>query len=544
MISSLNSVRALLGGATLLGAVACGGSPPARPGDEWAPRAGAELVAGSSLDQYGLLVVPQRGGPAHLRSFRDPSNVLWSGRTPLPASSAVYSLEASILLRTEQGRLYRYRPGPESLTEVGRVGPNARWWGGGGSGVLVDGSTVIEISEQGEWRHEFPGAVLWAAPVENEGMAVLEGPVARPTLSIREREGKSPAARASILVSTPGVVTAWGRRLALAEPDAGLALLDVPGLEPDRTVKLDRPLTALAASPSSHEIYVATRGPVRLLAVSRFSGEVRELGRFERPLQVIRPAVLGGSLLLFDGEASWLVPVRGRQPEPLPTRWRRDLPLALPGPRVLVATDSGLAMWDPAGSEAPTPLAAPSDAWWLPLRWHPSAAARRAGRAAGAEAGEEGGEGGENERQVAVRVETGFGVAPSHGVAQAPADAAAEPGPEELSASLAPPPIPTDEAAAGSTRSLMPAGFYAVVSSSQALGGIRTLARRLSAAGFPTRIQRHRDEANEVWYRALVGPYTSRRAAERMGRRLRRERGLQSWIAEVAPDSRLEEVVP
>jgi len=95
---------------------------------------------------------------------------------------------------------------------------------------------------------------------------------------------------------------------------------------------------------------------------------------------------------------------------------------------------------------------------------------------------------------------------------------------------------PGAEVAGGAAE--IPPGFYAIVGSSLNYSGIAGLTRNLSEAGFPTRIQRHRDEANEMWYRALVGPYANREAAEAAALTLRQERGLQGWIAEIGPDVR------
>ena len=43
----------------------------------------------------------------------------------------------------------------------------------------------------------------------------------------------------------------------------------------------------------------------------------------------------------------------------------------------------------------------------------------------------------------------------------------------------------------------------------------------------------HVDEAGDMWYRLLVGPYISRSSADTVSSELRRERGIDAWIQEI-----------
>ena len=83
----------------------------------------------------------------------------------------------------------------------------------------------------------------------------------------------------------------------------------------------------------------------------------------------------------------------------------------------------------------------------------------------------------------------------------------------------------------------VPPGFYAIAASSQRVGGVRELSEALDGEGDPTLVVPRRDEANEVWYRVMVGPYRTRAEAEELLLSLRRERGIQGWIREVAEET-------
>ena len=58
---------------TLLASVPACGAPPA---DQPEPLHGADLVAGTSLDRHGLLVISKQPGVAEFRSIDDPSTII------------------------------------------------------------------------------------------------------------------------------------------------------------------------------------------------------------------------------------------------------------------------------------------------------------------------------------------------------------------------------------------------------------------------------------------------------------------------------------
>jgi len=81
-------------------------------------------------------------------------------------------------------------------------------------------------------------------------------------------------------------------------------------------------------------------------------------------------------------------------------------------------------------------------------------------------------------------------------------------------------------------------GFYAVANSSRQLSSLGELRVALETSGYSTHVLPRIDEANDIWYRLLVGPYASRPAAEAVSRELRRQRGIDAWIYEVSGDRR------
>lgn len=528
--------------------LACGGE-----GGEEAPRRspdpvrGAALVVGSTAGSWGLLVVPWAGGRPELRALDDPSRTIWNGRTSLPPSVEAHALEGGVVvLLTEGGTVERYDAAVDAVAAVGRVGGGATWerFGGVGAWLEADRRSALLVSATDAWRVSLPEDARWVAPVGLGSLAAILGTAEEGravVLASREETsdgsaedgaGPGPDARGDppLPLRPPAAVTAFGRRLAAVGADGRrLVLLSLPELETLGEVEFEGSVRSLAASPSTHEIYVAVgEAPARLVAFDRLAGRTRVWAEIEGPVAWIRPAVLGGHLLVGGRERAWLVPLGGGEAVALPGRPRADLPVGLPGERALVRTDAGVAEWfrDAGGEGRLSPARGPGEAWWLPVRWRPPSPERVAAADGPAESGSvedpgaaEGPEAGERLADAAARP------AGSPGAADAAAPGTPSPPPEEA--------VRLDH---------LEPGFYAIVSSSQRREAIAALVGGLSEAGFRAAVQRHRDEAGEVWFRAMVGPYETREGAEAAARQLRRERGLQAWISEVGPDVRPEDL--
>lgn len=500
----------------------CGDGERVSEADTAVPARGVSLVVGTSLERWGVLVVPHSGGAPQLRAVPDLTDSLWQGSAELPASSEARPLGGAVVLRTPDGEVFRYLPSGDVLERIGAVGPNAVWSGFGDSGLFVDPDSdlAVVISPADTTVFRLPRPPRWAAPLEGGGLVALLDDGGR--LLVWRDDATQPAETAYPGIGPPGLVTAWGGQAVFAAPAADrLRIIDLGSLETVAEPKLEGPAISLAVSPSSHRIYAGIAEEPVLLAVDRFSGDSRRIDDFSAPVEALRPSLFGGSVLAFDGIRTWVVDAAGRS-EPVPGEWRSDLPVAV-GDELLTVVDGNLGLWSP-GDPIRRPVDAPSDAWWVPVRWRPPTL-RPTAVATGDTAGRVPGE---------AMAETGPPIAgemlagdPSPDRPQ-PGDSAVRPGTPAVEQS--------EDRPEEEPRPEISPGFYVIVSSSLNRGGISDLTRTLSEAGYPSRIQRHRDEAREMWYRALVGPYPNREAAETAARRLRTERGLQGWISEVGPD--------
>lgn len=515
---------------------ACGGDgerpTPPEGGAGSPPLEGTSLLVGTSLEDWSLLAVPRDGGVVQARSVRDPSRVVWEGGSSLPDAEEVHLLEGPlVVLRTADGGVYRYDPRADSLARVGEVSAEARWssWAGYGLFTEPGGFELLEIGPEGAWRYRIGRRPRWAGPAEGGRIATLvarsEDGDSPPDLWMLGRGENEPVARAEAAYAPPALVTAWGTRLVAASPEGDeLRFVTLPELTRSDAVSLGGPLRTLVASPSSHELYAGVGAPPRLLRINRFAAEAEPMIELDREVREVRPAVLGHFLLVHDGNGPLWVPLDGGPRRRLEGEWRADLPMGTPDGRVILASGDGLRIWDPERDREPRSLEAPADRWWGAVRWNPAPPSVVADR-------------------VTAREET-----PPAGARPSAAD-------------TSPPPAPGPDAAAAGRdtvadvgearpsgeeaprrRGDVPPGHYAVVVAAQDSGGVRRVLGDLQGSGWPTAMQRHRDDAGEIWFRGMVGPYGSREEADAAARQLRRERGTSVWVTEVRGGATSEEI--
>ena len=440
---------------------------------------------GSTAAEYGLLTVPRGGGPADLRSLVAPDSVIWSGTTALPVVTDARVLDGrTVVLLGEDGRVSRFDPADDEVSELARVSPGARFSGASGSAIaLIDDSTnqVLRIGSGALAQFQLEAELSWAGPVQG-GLAVILASEPHELRILREAESEPVAQRE---VGGPsGLVTVWGQRVVVQSADRrSLDLYATDDGSLDQSIPLNEPVSAIAGSPSTHEIYIGAEDPPRLIRVNRISGSRQNVRDFSAPLQEIRTSLFGATILVAAADGMGTIAPGDPVWRPLPGSWRSDLPLGLPDGRAIALVDDEARLVGGRG-EAGVPLAGGAPAWWLPIRWMPR------------------------------RVRT-----PAPGVVGTETQLQAED-------SVSGPADPTPDLS----------GHYAIVASASRQEGVRSLLSSLSSSGYRTRLQEFSDAAGRTWYRGLVGPYPTRSRAQAAAQQLGREQNLQAWVTEIRDD--------
>ena len=476
--------------------------------------AAESLVVGDWSADVGLLVVPTEEGRPELRAAADPSFVVWRGAARLPgAESAKVVDDRSILLRTPGRALHRFDPGEGGAMRVPGVEDVEGWSASAGQVAVWSDDTILVIGDGDRRAYRTPGTVAWAAALDDAGVVALVDTGSGTVLAALD-ETSQVTGQIDLGVRPPGLATAWGRS-ALFLTSSGRELISVrlPDLEVERRFDFRGPVTAIALSASSHEVYVARPG--RIEAVDRITGDTRKLAELDGEIVELRAGIYGQQLLAFDGSAVFRISLTGERPVRLDVDWRADLPLGLPAGDVLALRGDTVYLVRASDDADPGPLTivdGPVDAIWLPIRWNPSAE-RVAGPAATAERPE----------TPTVEPQASDSVLAGSSQTEEPVDAQLEAAAEDRA--------PTDSVVAAFGAPA--AGYYAVAMASPEADGVLELISALARSGYPTAVQRRRDDGGQLWYRALLGPYSVRERADAAARQLRRERGLDAWVTEV-----------
>lgn len=496
----------------------CGDSPP--EGTE--PLQGPDLVAGTSLLRHGLLTIPRAGGVAAVRSIEDPLHVRWRGGVELPASVEAHAVDRSAVLRAEDGEISLYTPATETVRSLGSVPATARWVAAGDGGAFVARERALVVRPGAAREVTTDGSFVWVGPASSGRVVALVETGSGHRLDVWE-EAETPATSATVESPGPVALTGAGRELLLPEGEDGrLVERSLPELTATERFSLGRPPTLLATSASEHRLFAATAGDDRLVTVDRYGWARLERSRTEGSVRGMRGSVTGDLLLYADQAGVWAVDPEEGSPVTIESDWRADLPLALPGGRVLGIQDGHVRLFGPEGEPGDV-VPDGADAWWLPIRWRP-----RAIEVLTLATDTTSDTGGEGEREVGERPAefqtvglTTIGQVSGRAVAAEPPSDRAERFLEE-------------ETAEARASARVPNGFYAVATSSRQLPSLRDLQRSLEGSGYPTQVLPRVDEANETWYRLLVGPYDTRERAEAAASELRRDRGISAWIQEVS----------
>ena len=502
---------------TLLVSFAACGSPPT---DQPEPLYGADLVAGTSLERHGLLVIPRKPGVAEFRSMEDPSTTRWTGRLILPATTAAYGLGRAVVVR-HQGGASLYTPSPESLTLLPNVPPQAKWISSSSGGAFVAGGWALTVTSSTSRVITADGEILWAAPIADDRAVGLIDSPSGPKLVVWEAEEEIPSNTRSVSTRGPVIVTGWGNEVVGTSNDGtGLIRWSIPDLESVEVLKIENTVAALATSPSQHRIYVVMVGNPELLAVDRYDWQVVGSVHNDEHFEALRISKTDDRILAYDGTTVWSMRAGGTNKMAIPSQWRSDFPISLLDGSTLVLDSVGLGVYGADGSYMKA-VDGPLSAWWIPVHWGPRAPVMAVSSMPEDTVGQ---------LELSPISPRGIGLltmGSTAGRASVPRRRDATVSPDSRAAPNSSTTPDTQ------VRSLLNSGFYVVVNSSRQLVSLEGLEEALEGSGYSTHVVPHVDEASNMWYRLLVGPYISRSSADTVSSKLRRERGIDAWIQEI-----------
>ena len=373
-------------------------------------------------------------------------------------------------------------------------------------GVAKD-TLVHRSTPSGEWELAVAEPVKALFPVPDGGLIVLSTENDRSMLRRLRPPERTIMDSASIATPTHTAISPLGDRLYLAY-GSDVAALNANTFAEVARVRFDGPVVALTTTPSGDRVFVATENSRDLAILDRYSGENTEEIQLPGVVKEVRVDPLGRLLLVRPdtGDSVWVVDVgTNRRVTTLATPWRADLPyVAADG---AIATVSGKDVhFTVPGHERPRIIVrdGAQDVWHF-VFWNGFRP-----RASGLDL------------PVVFPVDTFYYADPL-------ADSLAPPVPVAIDTTLprsqqVVPPDTTVRTPPPTT--VWSVQLAAVLSEDRA----REIARTIRVDGAQPRVVVGTVDGTRV-YRVVMGPFTSRAEADRVGR----QSGRDDWVFEGVP---------
>jgi hypothetical protein len=447
-----------------------------------------------------VLRVPRGGGPAVAYVYPALDSVVWESNARVPALGRVLSFDA------EQGALAfvdaKGAPGRLDL-RLGAVATTAK-------PVLTDvasadAEAIYGIGASGSVVRLTPSAEAWELRTPTPARAVIPQPDGwLLVLADRPDSGSGRGARKEsvlwrlrppekqlldtlVLPRAGRVIRTRVGDIVYLVADDELIGVRSRTLERMPAIEFDGPITALAPTPSGDRIFVATDSSDRLAVVDRYAEDVTSRVRLPGVARELRMDPLGRYLLVrpTSGDSAWVVAVsNGELVGMVRTEWRADLPFVAPDGALALLRGGDVTFADAATGQARARVAGGAADFWYTMSWN------------GFRPRSEELDDPVQFRVRAPRVDTTppDTLPPADTTAAAPADT--------VTAPVRPP------APAGFTVS-----FAALLNQQSAI----ELAQAIEVDGQRARVTVGQRSGTPI-YRVVLGPYSTRAEAERVGR--------------------------
>ena len=511
-------MRTLLALALVL--AACGRSD--RPADSAAHDASPSSTRATGPDPV-ILRIPRGGGPARAYVYPKLDSAVWSSPAPLPAPGRALAFDdeaGQLVLADAKGAPVRLdlRSGDVSITRKPKLLSVASVDGQSIFGV-TDSGTVARFTPSGRWSYKAPLRVRDVLP-QSDGSLLLTAErgsnailwhIWPPDTRIVDSAVIPASARAHPVQA--------GDRVVLVR-DSSVASIRGRDLTASPPVELAGKISTVAATPSGDRLYVILAGKPELRAIDRYRGG--EGDRIELPGEAIdlRMDPLGRYLLArpAKGDSAWVIALGAqRVVGAVATEWRSDLPFVAPDGRLALVSGNDVRFVDAETFRTVATVRGGGKDFWTLVSWN-------------------GFRPRDSSLDQPVHFDSGIGASgdSSAGVdsnafsggAGGIADARAGTVPLPEATTPAPAQRPSPTAPAASTNR----GYFVSVASHNNESAARADAANLVVDGVAAHVATA-PGTNGMLYRVVLGPYSSRAAAEQAGAKSKRP----YWIFEAGP---------
>jgi cell division septation protein DedD len=450
-----------------------------------------------------VLRVPRNGGEARVYAYPRLDTVMFSAPgAPAPAHVLAFDDEAGSIAYVDAkglpGRI-DFRQGVASTVTKTKLTGLASWDGSNIYGI--NGGAVERYGPSGPWKWKPPLAARAVFPQPDASLLVL---AQRGDSSVvwRLRPPATKIVDSVVLGKVNRTLrTQVGDRLYLG---SGRELTGVRTRTMERTtsIQFGDEIELLEATPSGDRVFVVTKGGTTVEVVDRYREEISGKIDIGRHASDIRVDALGRYLLAHpDGVDSALVIALGtnRVIGATATTWRDDLPFVAPDGGIATARESAVVIVDGETLRERANVAGGATDFWYPFRWT-----------------------GFRPRDARLDKPVDFSGPPVDSTLR-PADSTS-PKPIDSAAAPVTPTPPRDTTTRRATSYTV--SFAALLVADKA----RELAAQIKVGNENARVVTAVRDGSTI-YRVVLGPYSTREEAERIGR----ESKQSFWVYEGGP---------
>ena len=479
----LDRVRTLIALALVL--VACsGGDRSNLP----ATRTASSTPASQGPDAL-MLRVSRSGGTPHVVAFPNLDSTLWNGAETVPALDRVLAFDAEegLIAAVDARGLPLWidlRGGNVTTTGRGKVRGLISIDGSTIYGVGADGS-VERFTPPGNWSYKPAQPASAVFPQTNGAVLILTGRGALVRLHRMHPPENALLDSVDLPEVTSGTGAPLGDRMYFVARRRSLTGVRARTLARGDPITVDHGVAAMASTPSGDRFYVITDSSSELPVLDPFQDRLSTTVRLPGRARDLRVDPLGRYVLVraATGDSVWVVSIgTDKVLGTLRSAWRGDLPFVAPDGSIAVTDGADVAFADAATMLAIRRVVGGAADFWYPFTW--SGLRRRA----------------EPVDSIMQPGDTDTTTIAIPAQRPLPKDTTA-PRPRAV-------PAPPDSSKVGFTVS-----FAVFLSDAKA----RELAAKIIVDGKPARIVTGVNDGTPV-YRVVLGPYTTRDEAERVGR--------------------------
>ena len=475
--------------------------------DKAAPDSTAQSVVEIHGPEPLLLRVPRGGGTGRVYRYPRLDSTVWTV-DEAPAIDHVLAFDpdaGSIAVVDSKGYAGRLDLRETDVLKAARMKLTSLSSANGSDiyGINAKGEIVRLNPSGGDWKFKppVPARTVFAQP---NGELIITGNKGAQTLLWKVRPPDEVVQDSAVLpLSGRGVRTQVGDRVYFTV-DSGLVGIKIKDLSPVGAIKLANRVTALAPTPSGDRLYVAMAGDSGLSVVDRYTESAKTSIKLPQPPSELRMDALGRYLLarIPKSDSAWVIAIGdNRLVGAVPTRWETDLPSLTPDGMLALLGGKDVSIVDPEKLSVRSTVAGGAKDFWYFFAWD-----------------------GFRPRPQGLDQPVTF-----------PSDSLQR---DSLAASSTPPgvatrpapPLVQDTSRAPASAGAQPAGFTVSFAALLSEEKAQQIANTIKINGNAAHVVSTTTAGSPV-FRVVMGPFTTRDEAEKVGRAAKRE----YWIYQGSP---------